>query len=125
WIDHFNGRETTAVATLRQTPLSQVLIGDLIMVEVLQGFRREEEFRAAAAFFSTLEFSSMAGREIALTAARNHRFLRQRGVSVRKTVDTLIATFCLVWGHQLLHNDRDFDSFEKHLGLRVVGTRIH
>lgn len=125
WIDYFNGRETQAVDSLDHIPASNVLVGDLIMVEVLQGFRLEEDFRAAEALFATLEFRTMAGREIAIAAAQNHRFLRQRGVTVRKTIDTLIATFCLVWGHQLLHSDRDFDSFVEYLGLRVLASRTH
>lgn len=62
----------------------------------------------------------MLGPEIAVKAATNYRRLRERGVTVRKTIDTIIATFCIEYGHQLLHQDRDFFYFEKHLGLRVV-----
>jgi predicted nucleic acid-binding protein len=123
WIDYFNGRSTAAVAALERLVAQELLlVGDLIMVEVLQGFRSEAEFRRAREVFATLEFYPMIGREIALAAARNHRSLRRRGVTVRKTIDTIIATFCVVNGHQLLHSDRDFDPFERHLGLQVIAT---
>ena len=120
WIDYFNGRETAAVGFLDRLPVRQLLVGDLVLVEVLQGFRFDESVRAAEELFGKLEFAAMGGREIAIAAARNHRLLRQRGVTVRKTIDTLIATFCLMKGHQLLHNDRDFESFRMYLGLMVV-----
>jgi len=98
------------------------VIGDLIMAEVLQGFASEREFRSAERIFAALEFRPMVGRENALAAARNYRSLRARGVTVRSTIDSFIATFCISGGHDLLHHDRDFDPFERHLGLRVVRT---
>lgn len=99
-----------------------VLVGDLIVIEVLQGFRTEGGFRKAQAVFANFEVSSMVGRDIAIAAAHNYRSLRQRGITPRSTIDTIIATFCLLNGHDLLHDDRDFDAFEKHLGLQVVVT---
>jgi predicted nucleic acid-binding protein len=90
------------------------------MAEVLQGFPEEDDFRRAEEIFAVLEFQPMVGREIAVAAARNYRTLRARGITVRKTTDVLIATFCIAREHELLHSDRDFDAFERHLGLRVL-----
>ena len=121
WIDYFNGRATPAVALLERLARSPLVIGDLIMAEVLQGFRTEADFHRAERVFAALEFRAMVGKEVAIAAARNHRVLRQRGVTVRKTIDTIIATFCVMRGHHLLHSDRDFDPFERHIGLKVIG----
>ncbi|MGH7923208.1 MAG: type II toxin-antitoxin system VapC family toxin, partial [Candidatus Binatus sp.] len=90
--------------------------------EVLQGFRSESDFQRAERIFAALEFRRMGSREIAIAAARNHRALRARGVTPRSTIDTIIATFCIAQGHELLHSDRHFDPFERHLGLRVLRT---
>ena len=120
WIDYFNGRpsaEANALDWLRHR--DRLVIGDLIMAEVLQGFASANEFRRAEEMFEKLEFRRMGGREIAIAAAHNHRTLRARGVTPRSTIDTIIATFCLAEGHNLLHCDRDFAPFERHLGLRV------
>jgi predicted nucleic acid-binding protein len=121
WIDYFNGRATSWTDLLdRLLGTEHLLMSDLILVEVLQGFRSDLEFQRAFRHLAALEFRPMAGREIAIAAARNHRALRARGVTVRKTIDTIIATFCIVEGHELLHCDRDFDPFERYLGLSVV-----
>ncbi len=121
WIDYFNGRSTPAADLLDSLLLRQpLLLGDLILAEVLQGFRSDRDFRRALALLSALEFQSMVGREVAVASARNYRALRARGVSVRKTIDVLIGTFCIKRGHQLLHDDRDFDQMERYLGLHIV-----
>lgn len=120
WIDYFNGRPTGEADALGSLPTPQLVIGDLIMTEVLQGFASETDFRGVERVFAAFEFRRMGGREIALAAARNHRALRARGVTPRSTIDTIIATFCIAGGHDLLHCDRDFDPFERHLGLRVL-----
>ena len=120
WIDYFGGRNTRPVKVLERLVKSSLLIGDLIMTEVLQGFRREADFRRAQETFAAFEFRAMLGRDIAIAAAQNYRSLREKGVTPRNTIDTMIATFCVLNDHLLLHNDRDFDHFEKHLGLRVV-----
>jgi predicted nucleic acid-binding protein len=120
WIDYFNGRPTTQADALDQTPKARILIGDLILAEVLQGFASEVDFGRARTIFAALDFRAMCGHEIAIAAARNHRALRARGVTPRGTIDTIIATFCIVGGHDLLCRDRDFDPFELHLGLRVL-----
>jgi predicted nucleic acid-binding protein len=121
WIDYFNGRATRETDLLDQwLATGDLLIGDLILAEVLQGFRSDLDFYRVRRRFAALEFRPMVGREIALAAAGNYRALSARGVTVRGTIDTLIATFCIAGGHELLHCDRDFDPFERHLGLRVV-----
>jgi predicted nucleic acid-binding protein len=120
WIDYFNGRSTAETDALSSLPPPQLVIGDLIMTEVLQGFASENDFLGVQKVLTAFEFRPMGGSEIALAAARNHRALRARGVTPRGTIDTIIATFCIVGGHDLLHCDRDFDPFERHLGLRVL-----
>lgn len=120
WIDYFNGLHSSETEALERLARTRLLIGDLIMAEVLQGFAAEADFQRAERIFAALEFRPMVGREIAIAAARNHRALRARGVTARKTIDTIIATFCIAEGHALLHCDRDFAPFERHLGLRVV-----
>ena len=121
WIDYFNGTETPGTALLDDILGTQlVIVGDLILAEVLQGFRDERDFRRARTALDSLIFEPMVGRDIALASARNFRTLRARGVTVRKTADMLIATFCIENGHHLLHSDRDFDAIEAHLGLRTL-----
>ncbi len=123
WIDYFNGSRTPQSDALDLALGRELLvIGDLIMTEVLQGFRSESDFRKARRLLGTLEFREMVGREVAIGSARNYRALRARGVTIRKTIDVIIATFCISNGHRLLHSDRDFDPMERHLGLRVVST---
>ena len=121
WIDYFRGTPSAEAdqldSLLGQEPLA---IGDLILTEVLQGFRSEADFTTAKALLGALEVVPLAGRTICEQAATNFRLLRRKGISVRKTVDTIIATFCIENGYALLHNDRDFDAFEEHLGLRVA-----
>lgn len=121
WIDWFRGTPTPETdrldALLDREPL---VIGDLILAEVLQGFTTDRDFNAARRVLSRLEPLALGGLDIAVEAARLHRRLRARGVTVRKTIDTIIATRCIVDGLALLHADRDFDPFERHLGLRVV-----
>lgn len=121
WIDHFNGietRETTILDGILGT--EPVLTGDLILAEVLQGFRNARDLRRAREALDTLMFESMVGRGIALASARNYRALRSRGVTVRKTIDMLIATFCMENEHHLLHADRDFAVIAEHLGLQTL-----
>jgi predicted nucleic acid-binding protein len=95
-------------------------IGDLILTEVLQGFDNERDFRLARSLLSSLTLVELGGYEIAIQAAKNFRALRRLGVTVRKTIDSVIATRCIESRYDLLHSDRDFDPFEKHVGLRVV-----
>jgi hypothetical protein len=121
WIDYFNGETTAATERLDRLLGSEPLaIGDSILTEVLQGFAGERDFRAAEQLLTSLRIVELGGREIAIQAAKNFRALRKAGVTVRKTIDTVIATRCIESGYELLHADRDFDPFVKHLGLRVV-----
>ncbi len=121
WIDYFNGKampETDALdGLLGREP---VLTGDLILTEVLQGFRRDADYRKARTLLETLELRALGGREVATAAADNCRTLRRRGITPRKTIDMMIGTYCLVHGLQLLHTDRDFDVLENELGLLVL-----
>jgi predicted nucleic acid-binding protein len=121
WIDYFKGTITAQTdkldALLGHEPLA---IGDLILLEVLQGFADERDFNRARKMLTSLTVIELGGQEIAIQAAKNFRALRVRGVTVRKTIDTVIATRCIESGYDLLHNDRDFDPFVNHLGLRVV-----
>lgn len=122
WIDFFNGNPTPEVSLLDGLLGQQALIvGDLTLTEVLQGFLHEKEFRQAMALMRALEVVQLGGVEIALQAARNFRELRKRGVTIRKTIDVVIATWCIENDCRLLHRDRDFEPFVKHLGLRQVG----
>ena len=121
WIDYFNGTITPQTDILDNLLGHQPLaIGDLILTEVLQGFANERDFQRATQLLTSLTAVELGGQGIAIQAARNFRALRKLGVTVRKTIDTIIATHCIESGHDLLHNDRDFDPFAKHLGLRVV-----
>lgn len=119
WIDYFRGaftRQTELLdALLDRAPLA---VGDLILTEVLQGFVNERDFRQAAQLLTSLV--AVGGKEIAFQAAKNFRALRNLGVTVRKTIDIVIATRCIESGYDLLHNDRDFDPFAKYLGLSVA-----
>ena len=121
WIDYFRGTTTPQTerldALLGVEPLA---IGDLIVVEVLQGFVQEKDFNRAKQLLATLIPVDLGGYGIAVQAAKNHRVLRALGVTVRKTIDTVIATRCIEDGYTLLHSDRDFEPFVAHLGLRSV-----
>jgi len=121
WIDYFNGVENPQTdflhTVLDNTP---ILIGDLILAEVLQGFRYDPDFEKVRRTLGKFMQESMVSPVLAVQSARNYRFLRQKGITVRKTIDSLIATYCIENDHQLLHNDSDFDGYEEHLGLRVI-----
>jgi predicted nucleic acid-binding protein len=121
WVDYFRGELTTQTDKLDQLLGREPLaIGDLILTEVLQGFDKERDFESARRLLTALAVVELGGTKIAIQAAKNYRALRQRGQTVRKTIDTLIATRCIESGFELLHDDRDFDPFVLHLGLRVV-----
>ncbi len=121
WIDYFNGLATRQTDRLDELLGSDLLLtGDIILAEVLQGIRNDRDFRRAKRALHALEFRAMLGRDIALKSAANYRALRAQGVTARKTIDMLIATFCIEYGHELLHADRDFDPIERHLRLRTV-----
>ena len=120
WIDYFNGKATAQTKRLDQLLGTELLaIGDLTLVEVLQGFDDKREFNRARRMLSALTVVELGGRDITIQAGRNFRKLRKLGLKVRKTIDTVIATRCIEDGYKLLHSDRDFDPFVEYLGLRV------
>ena len=121
WIDYFRGASTRQTDRLDGLlDREPVAIGDLILVEVLRGFVAHRDFRRAKTLFAPLNLIELGGAEIAHRAAGNYRRLRKAGVTVRKTIDTIIATRCIMDRHTLLHDDEDFEPFVKHLGLRSV-----
>ena len=97
-----------------------ILVGDLILAEILQGFRSDRDFEKARTALLNFEQAGMLNQHIALKSAQNYRILRKKGITVRKTIDCIIATFCIEGNHRLLHCDSDFDAFEQHLGLNTV-----
>jgi len=119
WIDYFRGTLTVQTerldALLGSEPLA---VGDLVLTEVLQGFNSERDFNQARKLLTSLEVVEIGGREIAIQAARHFRTLRLFGVMVRKTINTLIATFCIEKNYALLYSDRDFEPFVERLGMR-------
>jgi predicted nucleic acid-binding protein len=121
WIDFFRNRATAEAEWLdRHLGTAGILVGDLILAEVLRGFREERGFNEARRLLGQFDQVVIGGTDLAVQAARHFRKLRGLGVTVRGTVDVIIASRCLSDGLQLLHNDRDFDPFETHLGLDVV-----
>ncbi len=124
WIDYFNGIPTWQTDLL-DTYLSKVpvVIGDLILTEVLQGFRSNTDYETAKKFLSALPCRQIGGYNVAVQSAQNYRFLRRTGVTVRKTIDIIIATFCIMEGLILLHDDRDFDPMVSHFSLKTPTPR--
>jgi len=121
WIDYFNGRYTPQTDYLEEA-LSQrlILVGDIILGEVLQGFRLDQDFEQARHYLTRFYQVSILTPALAVQSAIHYRDLRKQGITIRKTVDCFIATYCIASGCELLHDDRDFNPFEQHLGLRVV-----
>ena len=120
WIDFFNGRPTPEADVLDELlGIRPIVVGDLTLAEVLSGFRSGSDFRRARSLLGSCEYRPMVGREVAIEAAGNTRLLRKRGITIRKTIDVLIGTFCILNRLALLHADRDFDALEEHLGLVV------
>lgn len=121
WIDYFNGKVTPHTEVLDYALGRQDLaIGDIILSEVLQGFRHERDFNRARQAMLRFPAFDMVGVDIALRSAANYRHLRKQGLTVRKTIDCLIATFVIQRDFLLLHDDQDFEPFERHLGLQCV-----
>jgi predicted nucleic acid-binding protein len=121
WIDYFRGRRTAQTQWLDQAlGVTRVGLCDLILCEILQGMPSDADAVDVLAQMSSFDLLDTGGMDLAVESARNYRRLRARGHTVRKTIDCLIATLCLRGGHELLHNDRDFDPFEAMLGLRVI-----
>ena len=121
WIDYFNGRITKQTDLLDAFLEDElIVIGDIVLTEVLQGFQDDRDFIKAGKLFDSLYFMPMLGKRLAVKSAENYRKLKKKGVTVRKTIDVIIATFCIENDLLLLHSDRDFKIMEKHLALKVV-----
>ncbi len=121
WIDYVNGINTDQTELLDRALLqSRIITGDLIITEFLQGFRSTKDLAKGKQLMEALECHDFVGKEMAVRAAEHYRTLRKNGITVRKTIDVLIATFCIAHGYELLHNNRDFDAMEKVLGLSVL-----
>jgi len=121
WIDYFGGKVTPQTDLLHAALGWQAIaLGDIILCEVLQGYRLQQDFDTARQALLQFPVYSIGGTEIALKSAENYHALRHQGITVRKTIDCLIATFVTERGFTLLHSDRGFDPFEMHLGLRVA-----
>ena len=119
WIDYFRGRQSPETNLLDELlEREPVLTGDLILTEVLQGFDNDRDFTQAKKLLTSFNVIDLGGKDIAIRAAKNFRTLRALGVTVRKTVDTIIATCCIDNDYLLLYSDRDFDPFVEHLALR-------
>ena len=119
WIDYFRGTPTAQAERLDSLLGSELIAtGDLILTEVLQGFDSDRDFNQARRILTSLPILNLGGQAIAIKAARNFRVLRSLGISVRKTIDSVIATTCIENRLRLLYSDRDFDPFVEHLGLR-------
>ena len=121
WIGYFRGAVTRESKRLDELLGSEPLaVGDLSLAEVLQGFENDRDFEKAKELLSSLTVIDIGGKDVAIRAAENFRTLRSLGITVRKTIDTLIATRCIANDFALLHADRDFEPFVTHLGLRSV-----
>ncbi len=119
WIDLFNDRDTLQTRALEEMALAQrwIVVGDLVLAEVLQGTRDDRAFARTLARLNQFDRITISSPRVATAAARNYRRLRERGITIRKTIDTLIATRCILDRIPLLYSDRDFDPFAEHLGL--------
>ncbi len=121
WIDYFRAEQTAQVALLDSLlGKTRLAVGDLIAAEVLQGVRNQREFKLVKRTFDAFDHIDLVGYQLALKASENYRALREKGVTIRKTIDTLIATRCIEDDLTLLHSDRDFAPFVQHLGLKVA-----
>ena len=121
WIDFFNGVHSPAVSALDDLLGSHpVMTGDLILIELLQGFRHSKDLIKAKKLLECLEYRDMSSKALAYQSAENYRLLRQKGVTIRKTIDVMIATFCIENQIELLHTYRDFDPIQEHLGLKTI-----
>ena len=121
WIDYFRGIDAPHTTKLDSIiGIEQIAVGDLVLTEVLQGYQQQSEFFNALKLLSRFDLITLAGATVAIASAQNYVKLRSLGITIRKTIDTIIATRCILSGFHLLHNDRDFLPFEEHLGLKCV-----
>ena len=124
WIDFFNGKITPETNMLdKALAEGNVIIGDLILLEVLQGIKNDNEYKKTLKALETLDSFELFGKTMVLDCAKNFRKLRKKGLTIRKTADLIIATFCIKNKIPLLYSDRDFIPFSKHLGLVSVSSQ--
>ena len=120
WIDYVNGIEAEHTNLLDHELINgRIITGDIIITEFLQGFKEEKDFEMAKKIMENLEYRDFLGKEIALKSAENFRKLRRNGITIRKTIDVIIATFCIENDYELIHNDKDFNPMEIILGLKI------
>ena len=125
WIDYFTGIDSQQAETLDKTlGVRPVAAGDLILAEILQGFRHDRDYKMAKTLFDTITIFEMLGRKMALASAENFRSLHKKGITIRKTADLIIATFCIKQRIPLLFSDKNFKPFVEHLGLVEAGTPV-
>jgi len=121
WIDHFRDRETEQVAKLRSArPARTILVGDLVMIEVLQGARDDAHAARLESELQAFSFVPLISQTLVVEAASNYRQLRAMGITVRRTIDMIIGTYCIANGCSVLHSDRDFEPMARHLGLQIA-----
>jgi len=119
WIDYFNGTESASAERLDGLlGVTRLAVGDIILTEVLQGFRDDAQYKLAKETMTSLPVFEMLGRAIAIRSAENYRSLRARGITIRKTLDVVIATYCIEHDYSLLFEDKDYLPFVRHLGLK-------
>ena len=121
WIDFFNDADQPSAQLLDHLLANgevRLVVPDLVLFEVLRGFRHERDYRQARLLMQTLTIEPVGGAELMLSAAQHYRSLREQGVTVRSSIDVLVAAFCIEHDYALLHRDRDFDAFEELRGLR-------
>lgn len=124
WIDYFNGSNSLETDLLDDAlSNNEVAIGDLILLEILQGFRSDKDYHLAKEQLSSLHQFNLLSTELAISSADNYRVLRNKGVTIRKSADVIIATFCIEHALPLLFSDRDFIPFTHHLTLQSVANR--
>lgn len=124
WIDYFNARDSQARHELRRLLAdghTRLIVPDLVLFEVLRGFRDERALRQARLLLQTLSVEPCGGEDLALSAAGHYRHLRARGITVRSAIDVMVVAFCIDNDYLLLHSDRDYDAIAEHRGLRVWG----
>jgi predicted nucleic acid-binding protein len=121
WIGQLRGAESRAVDKLKsiRNPATTIIVGELVLLEVLQGARDDLHAARIESDLRVFKIERMLDDDIAVKAARNYRILRQQGITIRTTIDLVIATFCVEREHSLLHDDRDFDAMAGHLGLTI------
>lgn len=121
WINYFNGAKSPDADELDDLlRTAQIVIGDLVLTEVLQGFRSKKDYETAKTLLLSLQIFDLLGTNMAIKAAENYRMLRSKGITIRKTADVISATFCIESDLPLLHADKDFQPFQQYLGLKSV-----